>query len=69
MPNQCTYCDVISCALCHVHTYPAATQKGFADLCLYQLQCMCKCMCIPVLIDEIKDFFAMYVNLASYIRS
>ena len=33
----------------HVWTYPVATQKGVADLCLYQLQCMCKCMCIPVL--------------------
>ena len=35
--NQCTCGDVISSALCHV---PAATQKGVADLCLYQLQLM-----------------------------
>ena len=32
-------CDVISSALRHAHTYPATTQKGVADLCLYQLQC------------------------------
>ena len=24
-------------ALCHAHTYPAATQKGVADLCLHTL--------------------------------
>ena len=35
--NQCTCRDVISCALRHA---PAATQKGVADLCLYQLQLM-----------------------------
>ena len=36
--NQYTCCDVISRALCHAGTYPADTQKGVADLCLYQLQ-------------------------------
>ena len=36
--NQCTCRDVISRALRHA---PVATQKGVADLCLYQLQCMC----------------------------
>ena len=30
------------------HTYPVAIQQGVADLCLYQLQCTCKCMAIPV---------------------
>ena len=39
--NQCTYSDVISSALRHARTYSAATQKGVADLCIYQLQCMC----------------------------
>ena len=28
-------------ALHHAHTYPAATQKGVADLCLHQLHCKC----------------------------
>ena len=37
--NQCMCCDVISRALRHARMYPAATQKGVADLCLYQLQC------------------------------
>ena len=45
---------VISCALCHAHTYPPATQ---ADLCLYQLQCMCKCTYVHT---GIKDFLATY---------
>ena len=42
-----TCCDVISHAL-H-NAYPVATQKGVTDrdLCLYQLQCTCKCMYIP----------------------
>ena len=31
---------MISHALCHAHTYPAATQKGVADLCLCQLATM-----------------------------
>ena len=31
---------MISNALCHAHTYPAATQKGVADLCLCQLATM-----------------------------
>ena len=35
--NQCTCQGVISRALRHA---PAATKKGVADLCLYQLQCM-----------------------------
>ena len=35
--NQYTYRDVISRALLHAS---AATQKGVADLCLYQLQLM-----------------------------
>ena len=39
-------CDMISRSLRHACTYPAATQKGVADLCLYQLECTCKCMCI-----------------------
>ena len=26
--------------------HAAATPKGVADLCLYILQCICKCMCI-----------------------
>ena len=44
--NQCTYWDVISRAIRHVRTYPAATQKGVADLCL----CLSQCMCIlPIL--------------------
>ena len=34
--SQCTCCDVISRALRHVRTYPAATQKGVVNLCLYQ---------------------------------
>ena len=42
--NQCTCCNMISCTLYHARTYPVATQKGVADLCLYQLQCMCKCI-------------------------
>ena len=46
--NQCTCCDVISHAICHACTYPAATQKGVADLCSYQLQCMCKWTCILI---------------------
>ena len=38
--NQCTCCDVISCAHRHAHTYPVATQKSVTDyVCLYQLQC------------------------------
>ena len=32
-------CDATSYALCHTHTYPVTTQKGVADLCLYQLKC------------------------------
>ena len=36
--NRCTCCDVIPSALRHACTYPGATQKGVADLCLYQLQ-------------------------------
>ena len=44
--NQYMHCDVISRALRHARTYPAATQKGVVDLCLYQLQSMCKCMCM-----------------------
>ena len=39
--NQCMYWYVISHVIRHVRTYPAATQKGVADLCLCQLQCMC----------------------------
>ena len=41
-PMHVDYWDVISRALRHVCTYPAATRKGVADLCL-------QCMCIPVL--------------------
>ena len=44
---QTLRCD-ITCLL-HTRTYPAATRKGVADLCTYQLQCTCKCMCIPAL--------------------
>ena len=33
-------CDVISRSLRHARTYPVATQKGVADLCLYQLATM-----------------------------
>ena len=40
--NQYKYCDVISRDLCHARTYPVATQKGAADLCLYELRSMCK---------------------------
>ena len=47
--NQCTHCDVISCAFCHARSYPVATQKGVDDLCLYQSQCTRKCMCVLVL--------------------
>ena len=35
--NQCTCRNMISRSLRHT---PAATQKGVADLCLYQLQLM-----------------------------
>ena len=35
--NQCTCHDVISRAICHAS---AATKKGVADLCLYELQLM-----------------------------
>ena len=35
-------CDIMLRSLCHAHTYPVATQKGVADLCLYQLQYRCK---------------------------
>ena len=38
--GQCMCSNVISHALHHVHTYPAATQKGLSNLCLCQLQCM-----------------------------
>ena len=58
--NQYTCCDVISCALRHAHTYPMVTHKGVADLCLYQLQCTCKYMCIPVL------RISCYVAIDSY---
>ena len=34
-----TCCNVISSALRHARTYPVTTQKGVADLCLYELQC------------------------------
>ena len=48
--NQCMCCNLISHALHHACTYPGATQKGVADLCLCQLQYLLKCMCIlPVL--------------------
>ena len=42
--NQCTFCNMISCALLHVCMYPrpAATQKVW-------LIYVCKCMCILVL--------------------
>ena len=38
-----TCCDVISRGLHHIYAriYPAATQKGVADLCLCQLATMC----------------------------
>ena len=39
--NALMYCDMISHVIRHVCTYPAATQKGVADLCVCQLQCMC----------------------------
>ena len=35
-----TCCDVISRGLHHARTYPAATQKNVADLCLCQLATM-----------------------------
>ena len=58
--NQSMY--TLQCAhdLCYACTYPAATQKGLADLCLYQLQCACNCMCIH---PSIKIF-----SLRSYRR-
>ena len=57
--NQCTYRDVISRALCYA---PAATQKGVADLFLYQLQLMNVQMHVHT---GIKDFLATYV--ATYV--
>ena len=50
--NQCTFRDVISRALRHA---PAATQKGMADLFLYQLQLMHVQMYVHT---GIKDFIA-----------
>ena len=56
--NQCTYCDVISRVLNHhALAYPVAAQKGVADLCLYQLQCTCKCILR----------FSRYVAIGTYI--
>ena len=48
--NQCMCHDVISHALRHA---PVATQKGVADLCLYQLQLMHMQMHVHT---GIKDF-------------
>ena len=50
--NQCMYCDVISRAICHASV---ASQKGVADLCLYQLQLMHLQMDVQT---GIKDFIA-----------
>ena len=47
--NQCTCCSVISYALCYTCTYPILTKNGVSNLCLYQLQCTLKCMCVLVL--------------------
>ena len=44
--NQCKCRYVLSHALHYVCTYTAATQQGVADICLYQLQCTSKCMCL-----------------------
>ena len=55
--NQCTCHDVISRALRHA---PAATQIGVADLCLCQLQCTYKCICIMVV------RFPCYVVINTY---
>ena len=51
--NQCTFCDVISRALCHDRTYPVATQKDVADL-----QCMC------ILVSRFSHYVASSVACA-----
>ena len=55
--NQCTCHDVVSRALCHAPV-AIATQKDAADLCLYQLQCMC--------ITVVR--FSPYVVINTYVR-
>ena len=51
--NQCTCRNVIFRALCHA---PVVTQKGVADLCLYQLQLMHLQMHVHT---DINDFINM----------
>ena len=55
-----TCCDVISSSLRHARTYPATTQKGVANVYLYELQHDVQCMCISVL------RFSCYVAIDTY---
>ena len=48
-------CDIM-CPLYYARTYPATTQKGVADLCLYQLHAMHV---------HIK-IFSLYVAIGTY---
>ena len=55
----------VSCALRRACTYIAATQQGVADICLYQLQCTCKCICI-ILYSLPVSTFSYYIAIDMY---
>ena len=67
MPDTWKPMHMLQCDITYPLPCSHISQKGVADLCLYQLQCTCKCMCITVSKIFILCSYRYIDNKARYI--